>query len=593
MRCHYEVLSLKMDADETEIKKSYRKLALKYHPDKNLDCDEEITELFREVQSAYDVLSDPQERAWYDKHREEILKGGGDFVDDALDVMAYFNSSIWSGFEDGPKSFYSIYRDAFCRLAKEDEEYMENEEDIVEIPEFGFSYSDYETEVRPFYMFWLSYRTKKTYVWKQVYDVRTAANRPTQRLMEKENKKLRDTCRKKRNEEIRALVAYVRKRDKRVQAEVKRMKEEQELKLSKAKEIQEAQKLERSKLLENYEEQEWMAFDDTKLDDIDSHFNDMFGNTAQDDDSEESDLENYLYCIACDKNFKSDKALANHEKSKKHKENVELIKKELDGDLFEDLHINDTESNDLAETEVKLDDHLCDDDLDDLDDFNEGSGLPRLSSMNLPANIVKRNVIEKGSKPPSEDDYSMKSSKKSKKKQKKKKKMLCDISEFSDPEDYDSSCEEKKANCAEEINPEEFSSLPERDIEKVSMVENLETATENINPNEKSVLSIQNLDLNLTEENSENENLTNSQESDTQTVDPTENSNKEKNTKSDNSNDNDMTGSFPCGICPKVFPTRNKLFKHIKAEGHAALKEGNSSTKKNKREKKEERKKKK
>ena len=60
-----------------------------------------------------------------------------------------------------------------------------------------------------------------------MYDVRTAANRPTQRLMEKENKKLRESSRKKRNEEVRALVMYVRKRDKRVQAEALRMKERQ------------------------------------------------------------------------------------------------------------------------------------------------------------------------------------------------------------------------------------------------------------------------------------------------------------------------------------------------------------------------------
>merc|ERR1712039_650088 len=81
-------------------------------------------------------------------------------------------------------------------------------------------------------------------------------------------------------------------------------------------------------------------FDDSKLDDIDSQFNEMFGRvTCAGGESEESEEEDYLYCIACDKNFKSDKALANHEKSKKHKENVLLIKNELeqiDGDLFED-----------------------------------------------------------------------------------------------------------------------------------------------------------------------------------------------------------------------------------------------------------------
>lgn len=70
MKCHYDVLGVQRDADDVEIKKAHRRMALRYHPDKNPDNMEEYTEIFREVQSAYDVLSDKQERAFYDKHRE-------------------------------------------------------------------------------------------------------------------------------------------------------------------------------------------------------------------------------------------------------------------------------------------------------------------------------------------------------------------------------------------------------------------------------------------------------------------------------------------------------------------------------------------
>lgn len=64
MKCHYEVLNVPREADDGEIKTAYRKLALKWHPDKNLDNPDTAKEQFQLVQQAYEVLSDPHERAW-------------------------------------------------------------------------------------------------------------------------------------------------------------------------------------------------------------------------------------------------------------------------------------------------------------------------------------------------------------------------------------------------------------------------------------------------------------------------------------------------------------------------------------------------
>src|SRR5436305_12049650 len=65
-RDHYEVLGVKKDASEEEIRKAYRKLARQYHPDRN-PGDKQAETRFKEVQDAYDVLGDKQKRAQFDR----------------------------------------------------------------------------------------------------------------------------------------------------------------------------------------------------------------------------------------------------------------------------------------------------------------------------------------------------------------------------------------------------------------------------------------------------------------------------------------------------------------------------------------------
>ncbi|MBD0316936.1 MAG: molecular chaperone DnaJ [Thermoleophilia bacterium] len=72
----YEALGVSKNASQDEIKKAYRKLARKYHPDKNAG-DSEAEERFKEVQAAYDVLGDPKKRKEYDQLGARIFAGGG------------------------------------------------------------------------------------------------------------------------------------------------------------------------------------------------------------------------------------------------------------------------------------------------------------------------------------------------------------------------------------------------------------------------------------------------------------------------------------------------------------------------------------
>src|SRR2546421_9353158 len=82
---YYEILEINKNATPEEIKKAYRKLSLKWHPDKNPpEKREEAEAKFKEISRVYQILSDPETRKWYDLVGEEFVNfgsGGGSFDD--------------------------------------------------------------------------------------------------------------------------------------------------------------------------------------------------------------------------------------------------------------------------------------------------------------------------------------------------------------------------------------------------------------------------------------------------------------------------------------------------------------------------------
>jgi len=90
-RKYYDLLEVDPTAGTAEIKKAYRKLAIRWHPDKNPN-NPEAAEKFKEISQAYEVLSDDDKRKLYDQHGEEGLKegGGGGGFHDANDIFSQF-----------------------------------------------------------------------------------------------------------------------------------------------------------------------------------------------------------------------------------------------------------------------------------------------------------------------------------------------------------------------------------------------------------------------------------------------------------------------------------------------------------------------
>lgn len=89
-RDYYEILKVSRTAGETEIRQAYRKLAMKYHPDRNPDNAEAAVK-FREAAEAYEVLRDPEKRARYDRFGHAGVQGGSGGFANAEDIFAHFS----------------------------------------------------------------------------------------------------------------------------------------------------------------------------------------------------------------------------------------------------------------------------------------------------------------------------------------------------------------------------------------------------------------------------------------------------------------------------------------------------------------------
>lgn len=182
---------LRINATQDDIKKAYRKMSLKYHPDKNTDKSEEeleeINEKFKMCQQAYETLSDPKQRRVFDS-----------IVDDDFDDIPVGN-------ETG--DFYEIYGPVFARFAQYSE--------VKPVPALGEDDYDVST-VDAFYNFWFEYKSWRDFSQNDEYDIEDAESRDERRWMEQQNAKERKQLMKEHLSTVRKLTSQAMDRDPRL-----------------------------------------------------------------------------------------------------------------------------------------------------------------------------------------------------------------------------------------------------------------------------------------------------------------------------------------------------------------------------------------
>lgn len=563
-------------ADDNELKKAYRRKALQYHPDKNPENVEEATEIFASIRAAYEVLSDPQERAWYDSHKEQILNDepiglneDGEFeyeVDATVtgvttdELLMFFNSSLYTRVDDTPAGLFQIAGRVFAKLAKDEvlngrrlgltkhNMYKDDqfEQDInsagyskaceqqfkdyelapesMLFPPFGHSSTDYEY-LKSFYKKWSGFNTLKSFSWKDEYVYSSNYDRRTKREINKRNEKARQSARNEYNKTVKRFVVFIKKLDKRMKDGLKKS---EELKRSKArqkqKELKDAFNTDKKTKLEGeFEPQNWQAIDEQNIKEMeklyeDSQDRDALQDAVIEDFNEEEEVIVYD-CFICNKRFKSEKQLENHCNTKLHKKRIAEIQKEMKNESMT----------------------LGLDDLSDLEDFSS-------AEESLSAGTNEKDGSE-DQQTDDVDDVSLKS------------------------------IDEELAKIEEQLAQMEMqiSGDSEGDVESDETTEIVSSEEEDALLNQ--LLASLNGEAQVTEESWQDDKRPTKQKS-----------KKKKNNKNSTPEPNYSVKMAPtdresCGTCGAQFDSRNKLFKHVKGNNHAALRSEvkTKSVKKNKK----------
>lgn len=574
--CYYELLDVEVTATDSELKKAYRKKALLLHPDKNPHDVEGANARFALVRAAYEVLSDSQERAWYDSHKSEILRDDDDYVVDepqemvipsisVQEILRYFNSTLYERMDDSQAGFYSVASRLFERLAAEEvthgkyqqlpkfSKYMDDSPNVSAIddsfllfPRLGNSHTDYANGIRRFYNSWGSFQSVKSFNWMDEYRYSAAPDRRTRRLMEKENKKARDAARKEYNETVRRFVGFIKKRDPRVKKgaedfETSRRRQQQESLERQAKE----QKLQKMAELQNHEIQDWQQMDLEELELVEEQLRKDFDYDSDDttdsefDDFQDQQNEELFECVVCDKMFKSKSQFDTHESSNKHKVNVEILREEM---LREGIELGiDKDDIDLSEFET-----ASSGDDDEEEYLSEDEKLDEKPETSCPE----------------EQEAPLKSEEKSEEKSDEKSEEELDALEVDDDIDTDDSYLENtwQSKKLKKKNQKRNVSVAVEEPETNTIDDDLAKLVNGVG------LSDDDDDWGL---DSKKKKKGRKRAAADKTASPSPSPAVETPKKKE-APEKIPNGSEICAVCKEIFTSRNKLFQHVKKSGHAA-----------------------
>lgn len=250
-------------------------------------------------------------------------------------LMRYFSLSCYNKMGNHDGGFYEVYRSLFQRIYMDERAAVEKDPEALGHPidnlncTFGDSETRYDPCIKLFYNAFVNFSTVRSFFWVDEFKLFEIDDRRVRRIAESKNNKSREGSRKEYNETVRSLALYLQKRDPRYKIYKEYLKDKSAALYENIKAKKQDERVQRQKLAASFQEAEW-----TKVK----------ADSELDEDWEEDILYEIFECVVCNKIFKSDMQLVSHEKSKKHKENLKLLRKEMlldvDDHLNSDLSVN-------------------------------------------------------------------------------------------------------------------------------------------------------------------------------------------------------------------------------------------------------------